>query len=208
MIQTKLRSGLYFIRQAGPKSGCVVELDGEGRYRSITYESMAGWSSCNLLPQPDECEEFFPVTIRKSKTPGNLMDSPMADPRELSEKHWRECASIAASSEEYYRGVVRELGRVLGVESFISDDGSIQSDPLAAKMRDLVVAREAERLAAVAILNQIGAAINGSCIGRNAALESILPCHSQLPRQVAALVPSPVDAKSTAARSQESDTGS
>lgn len=182
-----LKSGLYFIRHCSTDAGCVIELDGFGRYRRVSYAAPT-WASCSNLPQPEDRAEFFPVAFCKSSEPGTLTgppsDAPSAIAMDDDNSIWRETARQADASTGYYRKILMEIGQALGVESFTSDDGSIQSEPLAAKIASLVVQREAERLAALYILNQAGAALEGNYVGRNAALESILPWHANLPRKL------------------------
>lgn len=54
---------------------------------------------------------------------------------------WYDTAAQHARNEEYYRGLVQEIGEMLGADAFVSDDGSIQQDVLCAKVPELVRAR-------------------------------------------------------------------
>jgi hypothetical protein len=56
-------------------------------------------------------------------------------------KNWYETAAQHARNEEYYRGLVQEIGAMLGVDAFISDDGSVQEDVLCAKIPELIRTR-------------------------------------------------------------------
>jgi hypothetical protein len=51
---------------------------------------------------------------------------------------WMETARQHCRNEEYYRGLLDEIGEILGPEAFISDDGSIQQDVVRAKLPELV----------------------------------------------------------------------
>ena len=52
--------------------------------------------------------------------------------------HWMDTASMHCRNEEYYRNLVIEIGKMLGPEAYISDDGSVQEDILCAKVPELV----------------------------------------------------------------------
>jgi hypothetical protein len=41
----------------------------------------------------------------------------------------------------YYRGLVEKIGKMLGKEAYIADDGSVQDDILCAKVPELVAAK-------------------------------------------------------------------
>lgn len=56
-------------------------------------------------------------------------------------RNWYDTAAQHARNEEYYRGLVKEIGLMLGDEAFISDDGSVQDDVLCAKVPELVRTR-------------------------------------------------------------------
>ncbi len=56
-------------------------------------------------------------------------------------KIWYDTAALHARNEEYYRGLVQEIGAMLGDDAYISDDGSVQQDILCAKVPELVRAR-------------------------------------------------------------------
>jgi hypothetical protein len=51
---------------------------------------------------------------------------------------WEQTAQQHARNEDYYRGIVQDIGRMLGPEAYISDDGSIQDEVLCAKVTELV----------------------------------------------------------------------
>lgn len=54
---------------------------------------------------------------------------------------WVESAAMFSRNEEYYRGLVNEIGEALGDEAYIADDGSRSQDVLCAKVPELVRAR-------------------------------------------------------------------
>jgi hypothetical protein len=54
---------------------------------------------------------------------------------------WIESAAMFSRNEDYYRGLVYEIGEALGDEAYIADDGSRSQDVLAAKVPQLVRAR-------------------------------------------------------------------
>jgi len=54
---------------------------------------------------------------------------------------WESIAAQERRNTEYYRGLVISIGKMLGEESYISDDGSVQQDVLCAKVPELVAKR-------------------------------------------------------------------
>jgi len=79
------------------------------------------------------------------ETSGQEMDAVLAEaisrPVSNALRHWFDTAAQHARNEEYYRGLVQEIGLMLGKDAFISDDGSVQQDVLCAKVPELVRAR-------------------------------------------------------------------
>ena len=55
--------------------------------------------------------------------------------------NWLETAHQHHRNEEYYRGLVVQIGEMLGDEAFIADDGVKHLDVLCAKIPDLIKAR-------------------------------------------------------------------
>ena len=51
---------------------------------------------------------------------------------------WKEEAAYFARGQEYYRGLLDEIGSYLGPEVFVCDDGTISQDILRAKIPELV----------------------------------------------------------------------
>jgi len=64
---------------------------------------------------------------------------------EAEKEGWKKTAAQHLRNEDYYRGLVHEVGKHFGADAYISDDGSIQQDILCAKVPDLV-ARMNERV--------------------------------------------------------------
>lgn len=58
---------------------------------------------------------------------------------------WIETARMHCRNEDYYRGLVRQIGGMLGTEAFTSDDGSVQQSVLCAKVPELVAKLVAEK---------------------------------------------------------------
>jgi hypothetical protein len=58
---------------------------------------------------------------------------------------WCDTAAQHLRNEEYYRGLVQEVGAMLGPEVFVSDDGSVQDSILCAKVPQLVRSRLAQQ---------------------------------------------------------------
>jgi len=54
---------------------------------------------------------------------------------------WYETAAQMSRNSDYYRGLVVQIGKMLGEEAYISDDGSVQEDVLCAKIPELVAAK-------------------------------------------------------------------
>ncbi len=52
--------------------------------------------------------------------------------------NWVETAKQYARNQEYYRGLLVQIGKMFGKKAYISDDGSIQEDVLCAKVPELV----------------------------------------------------------------------
>lgn len=59
---------------------------------------------------------------------------------------WIDSAALFHRNEEYYRGLLDEIGSMLGPDAYTSDDGSIRDSVLRAKVPELV----RTRLAAIA----------------------------------------------------------
>ncbi len=55
-----------------------------------------------------------------------------------SDNPWYNTAAEMSRNADYYRGLVVQIGKMLGEEAYISDDGSVQDDVLCAKVPELV----------------------------------------------------------------------
>ncbi len=96
------------------------------------------------------------VTFRCAETARNLIREALASTPEVEpvaspydhracgagggdeDDTWEETARQHARNEQYYHGLLVEVGRVLGPEAFTADDGSVQADVLCAKVPELV----------------------------------------------------------------------
>lgn len=56
----------------------------------------------------------------------------------IQRDNWMETARQHCRNEEYYRGLLDEIGNILGPAAFTSDDGSVQQDVVRAKLPELV----------------------------------------------------------------------
>jgi len=54
---------------------------------------------------------------------------------------WFESAGFMGRATDFYRSLIVEMGKVIGPLAYTSEDGSVQSEPLALAVRDIVVAR-------------------------------------------------------------------
>lgn len=51
---------------------------------------------------------------------------------------WMETAAQSERNVDYYRGLVERIGKALGREAYIQDDGGVSKDVLCAKVPELV----------------------------------------------------------------------
>ena len=58
---------------------------------------------------------------------------------------WKDMAHQLAKSKDYYTGLLDEIAKCFGEDSYISDDGSVQDSPLRAKMPELVLKLKEEK---------------------------------------------------------------
>jgi hypothetical protein len=56
----------------------------------------------------------------------------------IQRDNWMEIARQHCQNEQYYRGLLDQIGEILGPEAYISDDGSVQQDVVRAKLPELV----------------------------------------------------------------------
>tara|TARA_Y100000310_G_scaffold328962_2_gene397993 strand:- start:61 stop:489 length:429 start_codon:yes stop_codon:yes gene_type:complete len=54
---------------------------------------------------------------------------------------WEEIAKQHCRNEEFWRGIVIDVGRLLGPEVYVQDDGGVSEDPLALKIVPLLKER-------------------------------------------------------------------
>jgi hypothetical protein len=77
-----------------------------------------------------------------SEIPGTVAyERAQAERHQRESDLWQEIAAQHNRNEEYYRGLVVQIGEMLGPDAYISDDGSIQQDVLCAKVPELVRSR-------------------------------------------------------------------
>jgi len=57
---------------------------------------------------------------------------------------WKDSAAQFLRNQEFYQGIVKQIGETFGVAARTSDDGSIQDDVLALKVPELVTELQAE----------------------------------------------------------------
>lgn len=67
--------------------------------------------------------------------------------REAERDGWMDSARQFSNGQDFYQGIVRQVGEMFGKEAITSDDGSVQDDVLALKVPDLVAKLMAESLA-------------------------------------------------------------
>jgi len=69
------------------------------------------------------------------------MDADLAEQFALILSRWIETARSYASGQEFYHGLLTQCGELLGPETKVSDDGSIQDTPLALKIPEVLAAK-------------------------------------------------------------------
>ena len=67
-----------------------------------------------------------------------VMDVDLAESAARRIAAWMDTAAQAYRDVEYYRGLLISCGEILGPDSYVSDDGSVQQDVLCAKIPELV----------------------------------------------------------------------
>lgn len=58
---------------------------------------------------------------------------------------WEQTAAHYLDGMHYYRGLVEQIGKIIGIESYVQDDGGIVDSVLCAKVPELVVDLKRER---------------------------------------------------------------
>ena len=71
-------------------------------------------------------------------TKHTVMDPTLANAFARRLAVWIENARQHARNEDFYRGLIVQIGEMLGPEAYISDDGSLQRDVLCLKVPELV----------------------------------------------------------------------
>ena len=79
------------------------------------------------------------------------------DPEQLIRERdaWMEDCKRHLRNEQYYRGLVLQIGECLGQEVYVCDDGSISQDILCAKVPELVERQLAELRQAIGLLTTL-----------------------------------------------------
>jgi hypothetical protein len=54
---------------------------------------------------------------------------------------WKESAAQFCRGAEYYRGLLDRIGRAIGPEAYVADDGSVSDDVLRAKVPEIIEKR-------------------------------------------------------------------
>jgi hypothetical protein len=80
-----------------------------------------------------QAEQLAPITAAEVERVKGL---------ENAEKYWTETAAQFARNVDFYRGLLDQTARHLGPSVFVSDDGSVQDEPIRLKIPELVQALE------------------------------------------------------------------
>ena len=86
----------------------------------------------------EEGRQFAAQCWCDEETKGIPMDTRLAEACAKRIAAWMQTASQGYRGAEFYRDLLDECGRALGVEAYTSDDGSIQQDVLVLKVPELV----------------------------------------------------------------------
>ena len=89
---------------------------------SATYAIAQGWC------EPETANHEMDVVLAQA----------IAKPVRRLVRGWYDTALQHHRNEEYYRGLVTQIGEMLGEEAYTSDDGTRQEDVLCAKVPELV----------------------------------------------------------------------
>lgn len=71
-------------------------------------------------------------------TEDRVMDPPLAEAFARILDNWIESARQFACNADFYRGLLDDTAKHLGPEVFVSDDGSVQDEPLRLKIPEMV----------------------------------------------------------------------
>lgn len=93
-------------------------------------------------PDPDHpkqmAREFAAQAWCTPETSGIEMDVRLAEAFAQILENWLRTAAQMSRDCDYYRDLVRQIGRTIGKEAYVSDDGSVQDEVLCAKVPELV----------------------------------------------------------------------
>lgn len=90
-----------------------------------------------LSRAPQETLDALPAAIELLKQGEPFHPEPHS---ESGQGKWKELAAQMARNADFYQGIVRQVGEILGKEAYTSDDGSVQDSVLALKVPELVKA--------------------------------------------------------------------
>jgi len=100
-----------------------------------------------LIAQKSEPYEYLQETVKELKA--------MSD-------HWEEAARRHCSNEFFYRELLNRCAAHIGPEVYISDDGSVQDEPLRLKVPELVKRLAAERDALRELMREIAEVVDSA----------------------------------------------
>lgn len=75
----------------------------------------------------------YAIELLEKKEPFNPEPPP-----DSGQGKWKETAAFHSRNEEFYRGIINQIGEILGVEAYTADDGSVGDSVLALKVPELV----------------------------------------------------------------------
>lgn len=97
------------------------------------------------MNQPTTIETWMPEARQLAaqcwcddETKDREMDVVLAEAVARRIAGWMDASAQAYRDADFYRGIIREIGEMFGVEAKTSDDGSVQQDVLALKVPELV----------------------------------------------------------------------
>lgn len=74
------------------------------------------------------------------ETESKEMDTTLAEAVAKRIAFWMETAAQNERNIDYYRGLIQQIGKSIGKEAYVQDDGGISEDVLCAKVPELVEA--------------------------------------------------------------------
>jgi hypothetical protein len=72
------------------------------------------------------------------ETQNKVMDPDLCNAFANTLATWIELARQESKNTEFYRDLIHKMGKAIGKEAYISDDGSVQDEPLALKVTSIV----------------------------------------------------------------------